>query len=65
MRVQYGRITGSHATFATSLPSGSALRIRDVWSDEKGKMKTYSHVATAENDGTGKTKKRAATKVYH
>ena len=55
----------SHATFATSLPSGSALRIRDVWSDQKEKIKTYSHVATAENDGTGKTKKRAATKVYH
>ena len=64
MRVQYGLITGSRATFATSLPSGSELRIRDVWSDQKGKIKTYSHVATAENDGTGKTKKRVATKIY-
>ena len=35
-----------HYVYVTSGPS-----------DQKGKIKTYSHVATAENDGTGKTKK--------
>ena len=37
-----------HYVYVTSGPS-----------DQKEKRKTYSHVATAEDDGTGKTKKRA------
>ena len=42
------------------------LHVTSGRSDQKGKIKTNSYVATAENDGTGKTKKRAAAhaKIY-